>query len=232
MRCAIYFIPPREHELCAAATSWLRRDVYTGADIATHVPGIDRQEHARLTAPARRYGFHATIKAPFRLTEGRSLDQLAARLGEFTFGIAPFELSLAIERHGAFFAFVPQGPVPALDELAARVVVEFDPFRAPLTDVDLERRNLAGLTDRELSYLSSWGYPYVFDAFRFHMTLTGPVDTVCQPPVEAALAAHFGTAPYRVPFGQLAIAVEPAEQAPFVLHSIHSFAPASAQAGA
>lgn len=93
----------------------------------------------------------------------------------------------------------------------------------------MARRTAKELTERQLSHLASWGYPYVFDAFRFHMTLTGPVDAASRLPVETALAAHFGTAPYRVPFSQLAIAIEPAERASFVLHSIHPLAPASAR---
>lgn len=224
MRCAIYFIPPREHQLCTAAAAWLRRDPYTGASVAAPIAGLEEEDHARLTAPPRRYGFHATIKAPFRLAGGQTVEQLATKLGSFASSLVPFEISLEIARLGAFFAYVPQAEIPDLTDLAARVVAEFDHFRAPLSEADIARRNVATLTERQLSHLTSWGYPYVFDEFRFHMTLTGPVDAADRPAVEAALASHFGSAPQHVPFGQLVIAVEPVERGPFILHSIHPLA--------
>lgn len=48
-----------------------------------------------------------------------------------------------------------------------------DEFRAPLTDADIERRRSAGLTPRQDELMLEWGYPYVLEEFRFHLTLTG-----------------------------------------------------------
>src|SRR5262249_2220033 len=46
----------------------------------------------------------------------------------------------------------------------------------PLTDADRARRNPARLTPRQRDYLERWGYPYVMEEFRFHMTLTGRLE--------------------------------------------------------
>jgi hypothetical protein len=229
MRCAIYFIPPREHMLAAAAASWLRRDPYTGAGLAGTVGGLSEEEHAFLTAAPRRYGFHATIKAPFRLAEGASLDGLVDRLDGFVRRLLPIDLELELESIDGFFALVPAAPAPGLDELAARVVAEFDSFRAPQDDRDLARRNVSRLSGRQLSHLVSWGYPYVFDEFRFHMTLTGLVPPNDHPRVRQAIDGHFGPGRQVVQFSQLAIAVEPEDHAPFLVYSVHPFAAASSR---
>ena len=72
MRCAIYFVPPPDDPLTAAAAQWLRRDGYTGAGVASEIEGLTERDHAFLTALPRRYGFHATLKSPFRLADGAS----------------------------------------------------------------------------------------------------------------------------------------------------------------
>ena len=229
MRCAIYFVPPREHPLALAAASWLRRDPYTGASPTAPTTGLSEDEHAVLTTAPRRYGFHATIKAPFRLADGATLEALGERLDVLAGGLTPFGVELELAQIDEFFALVPRQPVPELDELAARVVTGFDAFRALLDDSDLARRDASRLSERQLSHLRTWGYPYVFDEFRFHMTLTGPVAAPEQPRVRQAIEAHFGTGPHRIEVSQLAIAVEAEDQAPFLVHSIHSFAAASAR---
>src|SRR5262249_54746601 len=55
-------------------------------------------------------------------------------------------------------------------------VTAFDNFRSPVTPEERRRRLGAGLTNRQIENLDRWGYPYVLEDFRFHMTLTGPVD--------------------------------------------------------
>ena len=223
MRVAIYFIPPADHDLTVAAAAWLGRDVYSGATMPPP-SGRDPAEHARLTADARRYGFHATMKAPFRLAGSWTLEDLGDRLDTFTARQAPFELDLSIGQLGSFFAYLPQTEVSALHDVAASVVAEFDHFRAPLSEADLARRNMAGLSERQLSHLMTWGYPYVFDQFRFHMTLTGPVSPAGRDEITTALHAHFGTAPRHIVFSQLVLAVEPEDGAPFTVLSVHSLA--------
>src|SRR5262249_55850996 len=63
-------------------------------------------------------------------------------------------------------------------------VRDFDGFRAPLTDADRARRHPSRLTPRQRDYLERWGYPYVMEEFRFHMTLTGRLDPARSSPLE------------------------------------------------
>ena len=78
-----------------------------------------------------------------------------------------------------------------LVHLAADCVREFEPFRAPLTEEDRARRNPSKLNPRQRDYLDRWGYPYVFEEFRFHMTLTGRLDAKRRPAVLSMLRDHF-----------------------------------------
>jgi hypothetical protein len=71
------------------------------------------------------------------------------------------------------------------------VTCEFDTFRAPLTAEDRARRNPSKLTPRQRGYLDRWGYPYVMEDFRFHMTLTGRLDAERREPVIAMLRSNF-----------------------------------------
>lgn len=229
MRVAIYFIPPHDHELTVHAAAWLGRDVYTGAAIMPAPGSRNAGEHRQLTEDARRYGFHATIKAPFRLAAGCTIDQLADRLGTFAARMTSVDLTLRIGQLGSFFAYIPVENSPSLNALASSVVAEFDHFRAPLSETDLARRKTAGLSERQLSHLMSWGYPYVFDQFRFHMTLTGPVSPLGIPDVQSALDQHFGAAPRRIEVGQLVVAVEPQDAEPFTVHSVHALAQVGAR---
>ncbi|MDN3721086.1 DUF1045 domain-containing protein [Roseibium salinum] len=61
-----------------------------------------------------------------------------------------------------FLALTPNQPEAALNGFAALCVRSFEPFRAPLTEADLERRRRSGLTPRQDLYVTEWGYPYVF----------------------------------------------------------------------
>jgi hypothetical protein len=72
---------------------------------------------------------------------------------------------------------VPAEASDNLSLLAADCVRNFDSFRAPMTTEDRARRNPSALTPAQVEHLDRWGYPYVMDDFRFHMTLTGRVST-------------------------------------------------------
>ncbi|MGV3649800.1 MAG: DUF1045 domain-containing protein [Devosia sp.] len=225
MRCALYYVPPPGEPLTLAAARWLRRDPVTGAGVVGPIEGLTDADHALVTAVPRRYGFHATLKAPFALVERHDPDDLADAVARFCAGLPPLDVpALRIARRGAGLALVPADPVPELDALAASLVVEFDAFRAQPGEAELARRISADLTPRQLSHLVSWGHPFIFDQFRFHMTLTGPLDPAERPHVEAVLQRHFAEVlrlPLRI--DQVAVAIEPAPHAPFVLHSVHSF---------
>ena len=177
MRYAIYFTPPQDSPLTRLAASWLGRDPFNGASVPPPlVTGLTPGEIAFHTAAARRYGFHATLKAPFLLAANETEAGLAEAVSEFAANVAPFVIPrLAVGQIDRFFALLPASPVAELDALAGNAVKAFDRFRSPMTEAEIERRNPDALSAEEFRNLCQWGYPYVFDTFRFHMTLTGRV---------------------------------------------------------
>ena len=228
MRYALYFTPPMSDPLTRVATNWLGRDAFSGEMVEPPtIGGLSTQEIMRHTAGPRRYGFHATLKAPFHLAPGGMAEELLAEIMHFTNGMEPFELPrLRIDRLGPFFALTLSAPSEELQVFVDEVVRHFEPFRAPLSEAELERRTSERLTERQLEYLHRWGYPYVFDEFRFHMTLTGPVAEAEAPRVERALHALFEpvlSEPVEV--SALALFVEAERGAPFVVDSLHPLGP-------
>lgn len=186
MRYALYYTPQPGDPLLGAAEAWLGRSAF-GQD-------VDRGASAApaLVTDARRYGFHATLKAPFALAEGRSEAQLHEALAAFAAAQAPVEdLRLRLAQPSGFFALVPDGPHTALDAFAAEVVQAFEPFRAPLSETDRARRRPETLPERQRAHLDRWGYPYVFADFAFHMTLTGRLDAEASEEVRPALEERF-----------------------------------------
>ncbi|EKF61258.1 phosphonate metabolism protein [Agrobacterium albertimagni AOL15] len=179
------------------------------------------EELNALTADPRRYGFHATLKAPFHLAEGVREADLLAEFAAFATKTASFEVpSVIVDQLGHFFALVPDSLHAPLQQFAADVVETFEPFRAPLSEADIARRKPDTLPPRQRENLLRWGYPYVFDEFRFHMTLTGPVPEPKAPAMASILAdrfADFIERPLRI--DGLALFVEPERGAPFLVHS-------------
>ncbi len=141
------------------------------------VPGVDPAALRSMTADPRRYGFHATLKAPFRLAPGRTLASLVTALKDRFRTEHPFALPhLDARLLGSFVALVPSQAAPRIDQLAATCVCEFDAWRAPLNEAELARRLAGGLDERGRMLLSQWGYPSVLDRFRLHFSLTGTLD--------------------------------------------------------
>ncbi len=144
---------------------------------------------AEWTETPRRYGFHATLKPPFRLAEGKTLAALHAALTTLAAQLAPAAADRLVPRSlGQFVAFRPEGGSD-LPRVAAACVEGLDAFRRPAEQAEIARRRSAGLTARQDAMLARWGYPYVFEEFHFHITLSGRVaDTDA---VIAAARAHF-----------------------------------------
>lgn len=184
-RYAIYFTPA-PGPLADFGAAWLGWDPVRGA--ACLHPEMDLAV-AEITATPRRYGLHATMKPPFRLAPGQTEAALSEALARFCTGHAPVTLdALGLARLGRFLALRPLGDEGALNALAAATVRAFDPFRAPLTEAELARRRARPLTGAQEANLRAWGYPYVMDAFRFHVTLTGDLPPETLAAVEATLA--------------------------------------------
>ena len=187
-RYAIY-VTPRPGELADFGAAWLGWDAAAGsARVQPAIEGLPRPLD-QITAAPRRYGFHGTIKPPFRLAEGADPERLSAALDGFCARQAPVAVpGLALNRLGKFLALCPVGGTAALDALAAAAVARLDAFRAQPDAAELARRRAARLTTRQEAMLQRWGYPHVMEEFRFHMTLTGPLTAAELAAVEAALA--------------------------------------------
>jgi putative phosphonate metabolism protein len=191
-RYAIYFVPAAKSGLYAFGSAMLGYDAYSGDDVPmAREPGLDPQSWRELTDEPRRYGFHATLKAPFRLAAECDEAQLTRAVVDFARrGHPPVRIAPEIRLLGAFTAIVPREPSAPLAALANRCTTEFDAFRAPMPAEERARR-APGLNERQLRNLDRWGYPYVFEDFRFHMTLTGRLAPAHQDMMLTVLRRHF-----------------------------------------
>ena len=185
-RYAVYYLP--DGPLADFGAAWLGWDVDQGAAVEHPNLPLLGDKIEKITKKPRKYGFHATLKPPFHLARGASLDDLQKAVKGFADSFAPVHLqSLTLAQIGRFHALCPTGDVTALNAMAAACVAELDHLRAPLTQDDLARRRQSRLSDAQDALLERWGYPYVMDEFRFHMTLTGTVKDADRPEVINAL---------------------------------------------
>jgi Protein of unknown function (DUF1045) len=182
LRYALYLAPPRESELWRFGCDVIGRDALTGASCDGFAPeGYSPAAWRSMTTDPRRYGFHATLKAPFRLRIDLDVADLTNNLAEFALKFAPFdagELSVGGIAAGdgrAFVALRPHGGLRELRAFEGRVVRALDHLRAPLAAGGRERGKSARLSPRQAYYLDAWGYPYVLDEFRPHFTLTNAI---------------------------------------------------------
>ena len=190
-RYAIYYVPPHD-AFAKAAASWLGYDVQTGCDVAQPDFASLPREIEVVTADPRKYGFHGTIKAPFRLADGVSPADLAAAVRAVAAQCAAVEVAgLQMINLEGFLAFVPLGDAAALTDLAAHIVRSLDPYRAELTEAEIARRRPGDLKPRHRELLAVYGYPYVMEEFRFHLTLTGPISDAEHAIVSPLATAHF-----------------------------------------
>jgi putative phosphonate metabolism protein len=190
-RYAIYFAPPPDSPWWRFGSRWLGYDAATGEPVPQlAIPGVAPERFAALTREPRRYGFHATLKAPIRLAPGGTPAALESRLQAFAAERAPFALPRMVTAElRTFLACVFETHHPATQALADACVTAFDDLRATLNRTELARRLARPLSEREAAHLDRWGYPYVFDAFRFHMTLTRSLGRVSHAEAQAIRAA-------------------------------------------
>ncbi|RWM10260.1 DUF1045 domain-containing protein [Mesorhizobium sp.] len=224
MRYAIYFTPRQAEPLARIAANWLGRDPFGAATRPVEAVGeLSAAEVAFHTASARRYGFHATLKAPFRLASNETEASLRAALDDFAEATPPVVIPrLVVGQIDGFFALVPETPFDPLNSFAGEVVRAFDRFRAPLTEAEIERRSPDSLKPQEFRNLCQWGYPYVFETFRFHMTLSGRVGPQESLRLRAAIDSLFADVLlHPVPVDALTLFVETEPGAPFMVLSHH-----------
>ena len=192
MRYAIYYTPPPDSALARFGAAWFARKA----------PCLD--------AP-RRYGFHGTLKAPFRLAAEASEAELLRAAESFAAERPAFAgPTLRLSELAGFLALTPSEPFEELDWLAADCVAAFDRFRAPATEAELARRR-RGLGPRQEALLLRWGYPYVMEAFRFHLTLTERLDDAGLRRERALAGAMLGDAVAPLFIDAVTVMAEPAE---------------------
>lgn len=219
-RFALYYAPRPETALARFGRSWLGTDPESGLIEDTDpLPGWTRAAHSDLTAAPRRYALHGTLKPPFRVADGLSPDDLLEAADALAKQCAPISLPPPrIRALGQFLALCPSEPDPRLNALAAVCVQTLDRFRAPPSDAELAKRRAASLTPHQEDMLERWGYPYVFDEFRFHVTLTGPVEPARHPGLIDGLSYRL-TDVLSEPFEirDLCVFGEPSDGSPFRL---------------
>lgn len=194
-RYAIYFAAGADHALSRFGAELLGYDAYTGNEMPfPHEPLRTAPDWRDITADPRKYGFHGTLKAPMALAPGRTEAELKAACAIFAEKARPMPvIRPVVDTISGFIAIIPAEPVGALQQLAADCVRDFDSFRPALTAEDRARRKPEKLTERQRNYLDRWGYPYVMEEFRFHMTLTGRLDAERRGPILEMLRARFAT---------------------------------------
>jgi 2'-5' RNA ligase len=168
MRYAIYYCPVAGSPLDTFGREWLAE-----SPNAIDVPGVSAERRHRLLADVRRYGWHATLRAPFSLAPGVAYDDLHQAVAALTQSFHAFMLPLKLDALNGFLALRPCGESAAVDALADACLHALEPLREPLSDAAMQRR-AAGLDATEFAQLQQFGYPYVLDRYRFHMTLSAP----------------------------------------------------------
>lgn len=196
-RFAIYFTLEATDPIYQLASIWLGYDTWNGKMIDRSTSFLANENHAQYsthtTIPSW-YGFHATLKPPFRLKPGISLDELDKALKDFSQQNKAFNCKpLTIQSQGQFLTLKPEKPCEKLNILAEQCVKYFDKFRAPLNEAEISKRVPEKLTERQRKYLELWGYPFVCDEFQFHMTLSNKLHDIELQEVSEFLKNIFST---------------------------------------
>jgi putative phosphonate metabolism protein len=187
-RYALYYAPAPGTLFHALGSSWLGRDAWSGE--ASSPPAVEGL--AELASEPRRYGFHATLKAPFAISPGKSRKDLSLFAEKFSSRQAPVMLpKLRLTTLDGFLALVPDMEPDRLHEFAACCVMDFDNFRGSLHQEEVARRHRSGLNLRQSRLLLNWGYPYVLDQFRFHLTLSNKLGATDMARLKPAAETHF-----------------------------------------
>ncbi len=220
-RVAIYFAPEPQSAWGLAGSEWLGRCAARRVAVPQSVPpGLEPEVFARLTSEPRRYGWHATLKPPFRLAQGHTLATVRRALRDFATAWPAFDLPpMRVDLLGDFLALRPPCHDPRLHDLAAACVTQLHSLAQPLDDAELQRRRRVPLSPAQDALLQRWGYPWVLEAFRFHFSLTGSLGAAGEG-VRAALRgeaqARFDALP-PCRFDRLSLFVEPEPGVDFIL---------------
>lgn len=223
-RFAIYYAPEKGHGLSRFVKIWMWED---GIDDLPVIKGLSSTKVTDIIAPAKFYGFHGTLKPPFHLKTIDLEPALVSHLSLFARGESSFVIPrLRLEKIGQFIALTPSKKNNDINRLADQCVRTFDSYRQPESEAQMEKRRKKGLSCRQEELLNIWGYPYVFDEFRFHLTLTGPIqdesvmNTVYQE-LKQRLALCTGLSNLVV--SSVCLFVQDSRTSPFKFHSRYPF---------
>ncbi|MFC5066885.1 DUF1045 domain-containing protein [Flaviflagellibacter deserti] len=220
-RYAIYYVPERQTALWEFGCNVLGYDAERGVEVTQLVPsGFGESEWREMTAAPRRYGFHATMKAPIALRDGTTEAELLAAFREFAgkedaFAAAPPKVAL----HGDYVTLLLSAPDQRVQALGDSCVRSLDAFRAPPSEREKQRRLDGGLSESQSAHLERWGYPYVFSDFVFHMSLAGSLREGRSEAAFEGLARLYEdeVGDEALVFSSLAVFAEPEPDAPFVV---------------
>jgi hypothetical protein len=210
-RVALYYAPPASSAWWREGCEWLGRDAENSREFPTPA-------HAVTHAP-RRYGWHATLVPPFRCAPGVTLNDVLAAARAWASSIARFEMPVHAAELGRFTAVRPARDLDdeRLREMAASALHALARLRAAPSQESIERRIVPGMSARQIALLREWGYPYVFDEYRFHMTLSDSLDDDA---MRASIVADWTRRIETLgpmPVHGAALFVEPEAGAPFTL---------------
>jgi len=234
-RIALYYAPPASSAWWRAGCEWLGRDAETGQSIETaEEPAIAAlgQTVGAFTGSPRGYGWHGTLVAPFHIAEGVTPQQVLSEARKWARSITQFDAPLSAVEMGRFVALRAVRPDDdaSIRQVAASALYALNSLRARPSAEDTERRLASGLSERQRTLLHEWGYPYVLDEFRFHMTLSDALDSAS---LRAAIVSVWQTRAETVgplPFHGAALFVQPHPGAPFTLWQRLPFANAHSEA--
>lgn len=216
VRYAIYYAPPVDSDLWRLATQWVGRDAAANADLdmPTEI-GIDREQLISLTTAPRRYGIHATLKPPMHLKAGCDYAMLVERVSTFCAQQSPVSAGLLQPTLiDGFLALVPVTQSQTLTHFASECVTAFDGLRAPMDTATRAKRIAADLTPRQVELLDAYGYPYIFEFFRMHLTLSNRLEADMHDTLLAAARSWF----------------QPALRAPVIINGLSIYEEAEAGA--
>jgi putative phosphonate metabolism protein len=218
-RFALYYAPSCESPWWQAGSAWLGRDAQSGEPCTQPQPPGLARPLAALTEAPRRYGWHGTLVAPFRLGAGLTQHDVLAAARAWAEQQRAFALPVEAATLGDFVALRPAGADgdARIRELASSALQSLNGLRAQPSAADLERRLAAPLSERQRALLLQWGYPYVFEEFRFHMTLSNSLADAGERATLLAWWRERTPALGPLAVDRAALFVEPAPGEPFVL---------------
>jgi len=226
-RFAIYYAPEKESDLYQLGKEWLARGLRSNLQLELpKIQGLSVAQILDVIRPAARYGFHGTLKPPFELISTDQQDDLINDLETFVSTEKPFSLPpLKLKQIGHFLALTPVGDTSNLNHLATRIVRFFDSYRRPETEAKMNQRRRSGLTSLQELYLTTWGYPYVMDEFKFHLTLTGPLkDKYSQRIILKELSKRVSQLSLEeIRINNICLFIQDGKNEPFNLHSRYNF---------